>query len=160
MRIHEITNLDDYRQKKSSQAFTKKLQGLAASMPDTLRKSEEQTDWFNDRLKQIMRGIDQPFRSDRLRLAHLVKEYAPDTTMLDILYFDGDEDPIAQQFIRDNINRLQAAVAKGKSEIAALVAEADTMQWLAPFRRYTRLNETFSRLAHYSDMFAKIAGSR
>ena len=161
MRLHEITitNLDDYKSKKSSNEFKQKIQRLANDMPDIFANQTKQETWFNNELNQIMQDINKPFQADRLKFAHIAKDYSKNTTLLDILYFTADENQQVANFIKENIKKLTDSILSAQSKIKQLIIEADKLKWAAPFRRYTQLGYVLNHLNSYLSTFTSIARS-
>ena len=157
MKIHEIsvTNLNDYKSKKASNELTAKLQNLANDFPNIIANQNEQEKWFNGELDKIMHDIDKPFRPDRMLFAHVAKDYSDDTTILDLLYFNADDNQIIADYIRKNFQKLVDAIIVAKSKIKKLEAEADKLKWAAPFRRYTKLGFVLTHLDAYLSMFTR-----
>lgn len=100
--------------------FTEKLRGLAADMPNVFRAQQE----GEDKVKQLVARHSDTVRKRRLPISMAIRpamtQYSQSVDPIDVLWFEMDEDPLVQQYIREHIDEILAELETERNELEKL----------------------------------------
>lgn len=153
---------DDIKLQRSKE-LSKKISALADMMPDEMHKLKTQEAFVARELDKIVRLPNKELNADRLKLAGLMGEYAPNTCLIDILNWEYEgvdgvnkkKQKIAKNYIAQNGDKLLKIIEKQQAMLKALEIEADKFKWLAPWRRYSSYEFIKTHINRTHDDFKK-----
>jgi len=130
---------------KKTDAFSKKIAGLADDITSGFARQREQEMMVSDALTEIPTGVDRIVGQKRFRLACPLAfagddGWGPDTDVFTIVSMAHGAEPSHEQvmsFVAANAATFADAVRWLDDAVSDAERRFDAMQWPAPWRRYT-----------------------
>jgi len=144
----DLIDFEAVRRKRTPK-FGDKIAELEKSLPNTFEQQHQMEEEVSKRIEQIAMDADRPFRSDRLRLAPLLKNYMEGIPVFQIVCMTANpigvepdekaDHELAIKYVREKRARLLAVLQNALSEVRKLEAECDAKKWPvgSSWRRYT-----------------------
>jgi hypothetical protein len=153
---------DKFAQKRKND-FSAKIRGIAKDFPSILANQNIQEKELNDEMKKIIHMGDNLLGSRArtfMSIAPAARHFNEHTPIIHVLQYTSEEDgheatEAVEKFISDNLSEIKELINRMKSEAYDLEKRADSMEWAAPWRRYTQWPSFISGIHHFDRFISK-----
>ena len=140
------------------EGLEKKLQGIASDMPSVFAKQEEQEKGLNERLLALECIVDEEISKKRARHAtpqlFTDEDFGPNSGLFNVFSLMHVGDPNyedVRRFARMNEQGLLRAIDRMNVGLDEIERWADTLEWPAPWRRYTNWGYASTSIRRFVD---------
>lgn len=169
LREYIVESLVDARaafNKKRGKDFLKKMTDLQRSMSNVFKRQEDQERYATDLFDSLSDIVEERISQKRFRLAcpaafDAEDGWPQDTNVLDVISFaypqsrSGDWQQI-QNYVRLNSDVFTKLIKDLKNREQEIIQELDSLEWPAPWRRYTKYGEVSANLHRFIDNVNKM----